>query len=272
MRTAGLALALWLAATGAWAHLGTPWRPTGDVLRAARYLVLARVTGKPTRAGLGIEQPVERVADLAAPTAATLVIYQEGPHRHDLAVGSLVVLPLEQSPAGGWRYPAETREPLELRPGQQRPVAAFIQGWRAGPGAGVDQAIALLAHPAAIARRVGAEVLLAPEAASQATPDRLDRLLDPLLDPAESLDERLQRLRLAEVFGGQAGANAVAARFERLVGDRLRLAAAGVAARSPGPAQRRLLATCAQESGAVGARCARLLAGLPAAPPPAPAP
>ncbi|MEZ4464461.1 MAG: hypothetical protein R3F43_08095 [bacterium] len=229
------------------------------------------MTGKPTRAGLGIEQPVERVADLAAPTAATLVIYQEGPHRHDLAVGSLVVLPLEQSPAGGWRYPAETREPLELRPGQQRPVAAFIQGWRAGPGAGVDQAIALLAHPAAIARRVGAEVLLAPEAASQATRDRLDRLLDPLLDPAEGWRNASSACGWPR-SSGAGGADAVAARFERLVGDRLRLAAAGVAARSPGPAQRRLLATCAQESGAVGARCARLLAGLPAAPPPAPAP
>lgn len=252
------------------AHLGTPWKPVAEVLRSAPSVALVEVTGPATPAGVGVEQPVKRLLDLAAPTPPAFVIYQEGAHQHALAVGDRVLLPLTRTPAGGWRYGADTRAPLDVPRGQERPTAAFVRSLRAEaplePGPALDRGIALLGHPAPLARQVGVELLVALGAQAPVTPDRLDRLLDPLNDPAEPLDDRLQRLRVAEIIAGAAAADAVAARLPRLAGDRLRLAAAGLMARHPTPAGRRALAACADEAGAVGARCGRLLGSLPPAP------
>lgn len=247
------------------AHLQTPWLTLGDALHLGERLVLARVLGVGRPVGAGTETEVEVLADDGGATLrGPLTVWQEGHHHHDLEPGTLVFLPLARTPAGGWRYLAETRTPLRTRPGHRPIDEAFVRRWRTAKPldllANPDEWLALLDHPAPLARAVAFETLAArgPLLRPLMAAERLDHLLDPILLPEVPEADRLARLRLAEVMAGQLGADAVARRFDQLPGERVRSAAAGILARHPSPATRAVLSACARAPGTLGARCARL--------------
>lgn len=256
------------------AHLHTPWLPQGEALRLGTHLVLVRVVAAGQKAGDGTETEVLVLAavDGASPPTGTLRVWQEGAHRHALEPGALVFLPLVATPAGGWQYLVESRQPLRTQAAHQAIDRTFARTWRAQPPLELldhpDAWLALLDHPAPLARAIALETLAArgPLLRPVMTPERIERLLAPTFEPGTPEEDRLTRLRLLEGLAGQAGAEAVARRFDRLPGERVRSAAAGLLARFASATTRAVLADCAAQAGALGARCTRLIA--PSAPAP----
>jgi len=256
------------------AHLHTPWLTQGEALRLGTHLVLVRVLEVGRTQGDGTETAVEVLATVTGAPALTgpIKVWQAGEHRHALEPETLLFLPVEATPAGGWQYVAASRQPLRTRAAHRDLDLAFARTWRAAAPIDLlqhpDAWIGLLDHPAPLARAVAFEALTArgPLLRPQMTPERLDHLLALVLEPGTPEADRLTRLRLVEVVGGLAGAEVVARRFERLPGERVRSAAAGLLARYSSPTTQAVLADCAARGGGLGARCTRLIA------PPAPAP
>jgi len=276
---AALGWVIGLTALPGHAHLGTPWLPAGDALLHGERVLLVRVEGPGHHIGEGTETAVvvlDELSESASPVApGPIRLWQEGPHRHALEPGALVVVVVNPTPAGGWRSLAETRTPLRMKPGGERAAKAFVRQWRTPTGPPLDpieEGLGLLGHASELARRVGFERLTT-EATLRPRPlslEQLERLFAGILLPDTEEADRLARLRLVEVLGGTSGVEMVMRRFHLLPGERLQGAAAGLLARHPQSGTRSVLETCAAGSGGLAARCARLL-GAPS-PPPADAP
>jgi hypothetical protein len=240
-----------------------PPRPsTGDVLARAGVLVLARTLSQTAD---GVE--VERVEAVAGEVPARFTVVQPGPRRHALPLGADLLLPLEASDDGRWHYRAETVGPAVVDRRHSRAALAFARAWRrdAGqpPEAMAARWIALLDHPAEVARRAAAEALTrhAPALFGRLRDVEIDALVATVTRPGLGEDARRAALRALDVLGGRRGADALARRFADLpASTAVQQLAVTLIARHGTPTTRAALLRCVEESGpAVAARCRRFL-------------
>ncbi len=251
------------------AHLKTSYAGAGETLRTATTLVLIEAISPTRKTPEGAQTAVRTVAVVAGAAPDTFDMVQQGHHLHSLQAGDRVLAPLARSPAGRWRYVADTRDALHVERRTQRATLRFVARWRAAPAAPpaerLDDWIAGTTDPSPLARRVALEALT--EHFDQLAPllngARLEQLAAPLVAPggAEADEEIVVRL-LGRLPEGR-GAVWLARHFPHLSPHRLRHPAAAVIARHRAPSSRAALRRCADEAGGtLATRCLRLLARM----------
>ncbi len=254
-------------ATSAGAHVLPKQDAAADILFAAPVVALVEVTGDAKKTSEGTETPARTLERVIGEVPAELVLVQRGHHTHRLAVGDHLLAPLETTPAGRFVYlGSQMRRPLRVDHGEQRAAVAFVRRWRAArgaPAARLDDWIALTAHPAEVARRVGFEALHrhASDLSTAMTPERVAALAAPLEQPGVPVERRLALVRLIGVLGGEAGADHLATRLQTLSPIRVRHAAATAIGGHLTRKGRQALLECASTGGgALAERCTRILA------------
>ncbi len=236
----------------------------GDVLVRARVLALVRVVAEKE----GVAE-VDRVESVVGEVPARFSVVQPGPGRHALPSGAEVLLALETGADGRWIYRAEASSPAIVDPRHAPAALAFVRGWRRDaplvPEVLASRWIALLDHPAPIARRAAVEALTrhAPVLFGRLREADIEALAAIVTRPGIDGDARLAALRVLDMLGGRRGADALARRFAALPAtSSVQQLAVSLIGRYGNPATRSALERCAEESGpAVAARCRQLLGG-----------
>jgi len=233
--------------------------------------MLLEVTTKAARTNEGSETAarlLEVVVGVAEGSSITLV--QQGQHLHALQPGTLVLAPVQSSPAGRWIYLASrTRRAMVVNPGERRATVAFVRRWRAAAqtdlATRVDDLIALTAHPSAVARQIAFETISrsAVRFRDHMTPSRVETLARPLEQPEVPVERRLAVVRLLALVAGQSAADHLAPRLLAVGPQRVRQAVAGLLGRFPTTNGRRALEHCLVHArGALAERCKRLVVRL----------
>ncbi|MCB9538761.1 MAG: hypothetical protein H6704_21195 [Myxococcales bacterium] len=263
-----LSLGLWLVAAPslARAHLKSSYASAGSTLREATVLVLVEAVSPTQKTPEGARTAVRTVVAIAGRAPETFDMVQQGHHLHSLRAGERVLAPLARSPAGRWRYTADTREALQVERRTERAALRFVRRWRAAPAAPpaerLDDWIAATQDPSALARRVGLEAITDhfDRVAPLLRGERLERLAAPLIAPGGAAGDEEVIVRLLGRLPEGRGAVWLARHFAHLSPHRLRHPAAAVIGRHRTPESRAALRRCADEAGGtLATRCARLL-------------
>ncbi len=251
------------------AHLKSSYASAGDTLRAATILVLVEAISPTQKTPEGARTAVRTVATIAGSAPETFDMVQQGHHLHSLQAGERILAPLLRSPAGRWRYTADTRDALHVDRRTERAALRFVERWRAAaeapPAERLDDWIAATTDPSALARRVALEAITGHlEAVGPLLRgERLERLAAPLVAPGGDAGDEELIVRLLGRLPDGRGAVWLARHFPHLSPHRLRHPAATVIGRLRAPESRAALRRCADEAGGtLATRCARLLARM----------